>query len=724
MYANILIEYPVKTLDKTFTYIIPDDFKNTIKVGMKVTVPFASKKVSGIVLGLINDKPNFEMKEIISLDMPYFHLNDEQLEIGKFIKEKTLCPLISAYQTILPSSLKINDKSHDYSKYQTYLILNKEFNHLDDYIQKNNRFEGQISLINDLKDNDKVLKDNYSISSVKTLIKNGVIKEVKERLYRISNNSSNKSNIAMNMEQLSVFNSVNLNEYNTYLLQGVTGSGKTLVYMELINKVIENGKTAIVLVPEICLTTQTVDRFYNRFGNNVAVFHSALSDGEKFDEYQKIYNGEVSVVVGTRSSIFVPLKNLGLIVIDEEHSETYKQDNTPRYNAIDIAKFRCERNNIPLILASATPSLESRARAYKGVYKLLRLDKRVNNLLMPDIELIDMKKEKINNQIISNQLLNEIKERLINNEQIILLLNRRGFSTFISCKECGYTYKCPNCDITLTYHKSSNKLRCHYCGYFIYKDDKCPSCHSDSLNYLGLGTEKVEETLHNLVPDARIIRMDQDTTSKKGSYQKIIDSFANHEYDILLGTQMISKGLDFKDVTLVGIINADTSLNIPDFRASEKTFDLLYQTSGRSGRFNKQGKVLIQTFNPDNNILKLIKNNNYDKFYEYEMNVRHTLKYPPYTYLLLIKVSSQDYDYLSNKVNDIKKYLDNNLNDSFTILGPTPSPIFKVNNIYSFQLIIKYTKENNLKDTLKNIDEVYSSDNKVNIDFIFDPNHF
>ena len=299
---------------------------------MKVTVPFANKKVSGIVLGFVNTKPDFEMKEIISLDMPYFHLNEEQLEIGKFIKEKTLCPLIMAYQTILPSSLKINDKAHDYSKYNTYLILNKEFNHLDDYIQKNSRFEGQIKLLKDLLNKDKVLKSNYSLSSVKTLLNKNIIYEEKERLYRINNDSVKNNNIVMNPDQIKVFNSVNLKEYNTYLLQGVTGSGKTLVYMELINEVIKNGKTAIVLVPEICLTAQTVERFYNRFGNNVAVFHSALSDGEKFDEYQKIYNGEVSVVVGTRSSIFVPLKNLGLIVIDEEHSETYKQDNTPRYN--------------------------------------------------------------------------------------------------------------------------------------------------------------------------------------------------------------------------------------------------------------------------------------------------------------------------------------------------------------------------------------------------------
>ncbi len=724
MFANVLIEYPVKSLDKTFTYLIPDKFKDTIQIGMKVTVPFGKKAVSGVVLGFTDVKPDFEMKEIISLDMPYFHLNDEQLEMGKFIKEKTLCTLISAYQTILPSSLKINDKARMMDKYTIYLELNKEYPDLDNYLKINERFVGQITIIHDLLKQGRVLKSDYALSSVKTLLKHNVIKEIKERNYRINNNEIKSHNIQMNDDQLQVFNAVNLNEFNTYLLQGVTGSGKTLVYMELIDRVIKEGKTAIVLVPEICLTTQTVKRFYERFGNLIAVFHSALSEGEKFDEYQKIYNEEVKVVVGTRSCIFVPLNNLGLIVIDEEHSDTYQQDNNPRYNAIDVAKFRCERWNIPLLLASATPSLESRARASKGVYKLLRLDKRVNDLKMPDIKIIDMKKEITRNPIFSSELSMQIIKRISQKEQVILLLNRRGFSTFITCKECGFAYRCPNCDITLTYHKSTNRLRCHYCGYNIIKDETCPSCGKDALSYLGLGTEKVEEELHKIIPSAKVIRMDQDTTSKKGSYQKIIDAFANHEYDILLGTQMISKGLDFKDVTLVGIINADTSLNIPDFKSSEKTFSLLYQTAGRSGRFNKQGSVIIQTFNPDNDIFKFILDNNYDAFYQHEMKIRHVLKYPPYTYLLLIKVSSKDYDYLSKEVNIIKKDIERNVTKDTLVLGPNPAPVFRINNVYTFQIVLKYTKDNLLVNTLKKLDDKYTIMNNINIDFVFNPTHF
>ena len=723
MYANVLIEYPIKTLDKVFTYRVPAEMQKEIKVGMKVTVPFNVKEISGIVMSLTTNNPGVETKEISKLVMPFFTLNEEQMAIGKFLKEETLCPLITAFQTMLPSSLKINNKTHDLTKYDTYIKLNDNYNDLENYIIKNNRFTKQIAIINSLKNKGIDLKSNYNISSVNTLLNKNIIIEEKKKHYRINVNKKNTQHIKMNEEQQKVFNSVDLNTYKTYLLQGVTGSGKTLVYMELIDKVIQMGKKAIVLVPEICLTTQTVERFYQRFGNDVAIFHSALSEGEKFDEYQKIYNDEIKIVIGTRSSIFVPLKNLGLIVIDEEHSDTYIQENVPRYNAIEVAKFRCQMNNIPLLLASATPSLESRSRATKGVYQLLRLDKRANSLLMPNINIIDMKKE-YHMPIFSAKLIEEMIKRITNHEQIILLLNRRGFSTIISCHNCGYTYKCPNCDITLTYHKTSNKLRCHYCGYAINKDTNCPECHNNSLSYLGLGTEKVEEELHKIIPNAKIIRMDQDTTTKKGSYQKIIDDFASHKYDILLGTQMISKGLDFKDVTLVGVINADASLNIPDYKASEKTFQLLYQTAGRCGRFEKQGDVFIQTYNPDYPIFKYLINNNYDKFYEYEMHNRHALKYSPYTYLLLIKISSSNYELIAKEANEIKKTLLSHLDKNTLVMGPTPAPVFRINNIYTFQVVVKYTKENNLKSILKNIDEIYETKKNLNIGYYFNPSHF
>ena len=346
-------------------------------------------------------------------------------------------------------------------------------------------------------------------------------------------------------------------------------------------------------------------------------------------------------------------------------------------------------------------------------------------MMLPETILVDMQEEiKKRNFIFSEILKDKISEKLLNKEQVILLLNRRGFSTFITCSACGYTYKCPNCDITLTYHKTSNNLRCHYCGYYIKKDDLCPNCHENALNYLGLGTQKLEEELKKLYPNANIIRMDQDTTSKKGSYQRIIDDFADEKYDILLGTQMISKGLDFKNVTLVGIINADTSLNIPDFRANEKTFNLLYQTSGRAGRDKKPGEVIIQTFNPENEVLKFVKDNNYEAFYNYEMDIRHKLKYPPYTYITVLNIKSIDYDLASKEANKVKKILDNNLDKKTIIYGPTPASIFKINNIYNFQIIVKYTFDDKLKTILKGIDEAYILNKDVNIEITFNPSRF
>ena len=724
MFAQIIIEYPVKSLDKEFTYIVPSKYRNLIKVGMKVKVPFSQKIVNGIVIDLFDHiKTNYELKEIISIEQDLC-LNDEQLLIGKFLHEETLCTLITAYQTMLPAPYKItNDRN--YSKYEEFVII-KDEDAVMNYISMHPRAFKQIESL-ELLLSGKQPKKLFDSNLIKIFKENGLIAIKKKQKYRIDiMDIINKEN-KLNDEQQIAFDKVksSINSYNVFLLQGVTGSGKTEVYMHLISEVIKNGKTAIVLVPEICLTTQTVQRFYDRFGSDVAIFHSGLSIGEKHDEYQKILRDEVKIVVGTRSSIFVPLKNLGIIIIDEEHSDTYHQDTNPRYNAIDVAKFRAEYHNIPVILSSATPSLEAKARAFKGVYKLLLLNKRANNLSLPDVSLVNMIEEvKKRNFIFSDLLKEKINDRLAKNEQVILLLNRRGFSTFITCGNCGYTYKCPNCDITLTYHKSTENLRCHYCGYSVKKDELCPKCHEKSLNFLGLGTQKLEDELKKLFPSSRVIRMDQDTTSKKGSYQKIIDAFSNDEYDILLGTQMISKGLDFKNVTLVGIINADTSLNIPDFRANEKTFSLLYQTSGRAGRFNKKGEVIIQTFNPDNETLNFVKNNDYEGFYHYEMNIRHKLKYPPYTFITTINIKSNNYDQASSNANRIKKFIRENIANNSLVYGPTPASVFRVNNIYNFQIIIKYTYDDKLYKVLKQLDENYITNNKVNVEISFNPSHF
>ncbi len=727
MYAEILIEYPTKKIDKYFTYIVPDTIKEKIKPGMKVKIPFNTKIINGFVINIKSSyNETYELKEIVSLVDEELILNDELLKLGYFIKDTTLCPLITAYQAMLPSSLKIKDNNTNYNYYKTYIVLNKNREEIKNYLNEYNKKNKQTTILEELLVNDKLLKKDYSISAINALEKKNLIKIVKEQEYRI--NKSNKKVLVkheLNDEQTKAYKEIIETKNNTtFLLEGITGSGKTEIYLNLINDVLKMRKTAIMLVPEISLTMQIVERFYDWFGSNVAIFHSALSNGEKYDEYLKILREEVSVVVGTRSAIFTPLKNIGIIIIDEEHSDTYKQDNMPRYNAIEVAKERCKYHNAPLVLGSATPTLESKARAEKGVYKHLFLTKRAGEGTLPTVKIIDMVKEiKKGNFIFSEELINGINKCLSNNEQVIILLNRRGYSTTINCSNCGYTYKCPNCDITLTYHKTTNNLRCHYCGYNKKCDDVCPNCQEDALNYLGLGTEKVEIELKKLFNSARIIRMDQDTTSKKGAHEKIIETFKNREYDILLGTQMISKGLDFPYVTLVGIINADNSLNMPDFRSNEKTFSLLYQASGRAGRSNLKGNVIIQTFNPDNYVLNCVKNNDFKSFYKYEMNIRRILKYPPYYFLVGLKIISKDYKVALENATKICNYLKNNIDESSIILGPTTANLFKFNNNYRFQIVIKYRFDQKLKNALRDLDNIYLNENNVFLEIDMEPLH-
>ncbi len=723
MFAEVLIEYNTKKIDKTFTYLIPKNLIDELKIGIKVKVPFATKLVNGFVTNIKEEySDTYDLKTIDSIINPEINLNKELILLGEYLSNTLLTSRISIYESMLPSVLKIKNNDKISNKYETYIILNKSEEEIKKYIENNKRNKKQIEILNDLLVNKEILKNTISGSSLNNLFINGLVKEDKRQVYRINNNDKVNCNITLNNEQLNAVNKVNLNLYKTYLLYGVTGSGKTEVYFSLIDKVINNHKKALVLVPEISLTTQIVKRFYNRFGNIVAIFHSGLSNNEKYDEYLKIIRNEVSIVVGTRSAIFTPINDLGIIIIDEEHSENYKQDNNPRYNAIDVANYRARYNNIPVILGSATPMLETMARAGKGVFELLTLEKRAGNATLPIIKIVDMEPEiKKNNSVISSELDKLIIDRLNKNEQVIILLNRRGFSTTISCSNCGYTFKCPNCDITLTYHKTSNNLRCHYCGYTVLKNELCPECKENSLNYLGLGTEKLENLLKNKYKTSNIVRMDLDTTTNKGSLDKIITDFKEQKYNILLGTQMISKGLDFPNVTLVGIINADSTLNIPDFRSNERTFELLSQTSGRSGRSKKEGVVVIQTFNPDNYTLECVKNNDYKSFYIKEMNTRKQLKYPPYYYLVSIKIKSKDFKIPGIEANKIVKELKNNLDKETIVLGPSTASMFKVNNIYTYQIIIKYKKDDKLNEVLKNIDEMYITNKDIYLEIDINP---
>lgn len=720
MVCECLVELEHVFIDKTFTYKINKEQLPLLKVGMRVVVPFGKQTLEGFVLKIYENKDvslENKLKEIISIVDTYPILNEELLTLGKYISKTTLCSLMTSYQAMLPKALKAKKKVNMTPKYDTYICINYGMYNND--IKFNTSQEKILEL---LKENKKVKKEvlnKISVSSVNTLLKKNILLEEKEENYRYNLINEEKIKFNLNEEQQKVykeiFNFINTNE--TFLLYGVTGSGKTNVYMKVIEDVIKNNKTAILLVPEISLTPQIIKRFTSYF-SNIAVLHSGLSDGEKYDEWRKINEGKVNIVIGARSAIFAPLKNIGVIIIDEEHSQTYKQENNPRYNAIDIAKERCKYHNCPLILGSATPSLESFARAKKNVYKLLELKNRYNNNSLPKVEIIDMNKEfKKASGYFSNTLIDQIKETLERNEQVILFLNRRGYSSFLTCSSCGYVEKCPNCDISLTYHKSSNMLRCHYCGYATKRKKLCPKCQEEFKDY-GIGTEKVEEELKSLIKDAKIIRMDIDTTTTKNAHAKIINSFLEEKYNILIGTQMIAKGLDFPNVTLVGVLNADIGLNFPDFRSSETTFSLLNQVLGRSGRGNKEGKVLIQTFNPEHYAIAYTKNHDYLGFYNEEMKIRKILKYPPYYYICSIKIISKDYNLASKSSYDVVNYLKQNIKNEI-ILGPSVCNVFKLNNNYRFQIIIKYKDVNNILEYLTNIEHHYfnKKDIKVEIDF-------
>lgn len=491
----------------------------------------------------------------------------------------------------------------------------------------------------------------------------------------------------------------------TFLLQGITGSGKTEVYLHTISHVLAKGKQALMLVPEISLTPQMVKQVKSRFGKEVAMLHSGLSDGEKYDEWRRIERGEAQVVVGARSAIFAPLTKLGLIIMDEEHEASYKQDDMPRYHARDVAIWRSKYHNCPLILGSATPSLETRARAQKGVYGWLKLTQRANGKGLPAVTLIDMRKKIAHApaQDISLELLEAIKQRLDRQEQVVLMLNRRGYSSFAMCRECGYVLKCPNCDISLTMHLDSHSMRCHYCGHEEAIPRECPNCYSHKIGYYGTGTEKVQTELANLLPQARILRMDVDTTRKKGAHERILQNFGDKKADILLGTQMIAKGLDFPDVTLVGVLNADTALELPDFRASERTFQLLTQVSGRAGRAQKQGEVLIQTFNPEHYAIRLAQSQNYERYFGMEMAMRHRGGYPPYYYTIKITTSYQDEATAAKKIFQIAGELRQLLSKEAFILGPSPRSVMRVNNRYYYQLVIKYKHEKLLESYLQKL---------------------
>ena len=667
-------------------------------------------------------------------------LQDKSTDLYEFIKSKKNgvkfdeIPhnLVSQFKNELACGNIISELSVSVKGDRTerYLILKIDQDTVEQHISKiSKHHERQHDLLclfldyNEISFRDAAYYTGCTMSTVNSLVKKGIIEVVEKKIennpYKQLEKSVDHTPITLSSDQQKVHDNIMslFGEFNTHLIHGVTGSGKTLVYMSLIDSVIKNGKSVIFMVPEISLTPQTLSRFYLRYGDNVAVIHSGLSPIERAGEWRKIKAGDSMVIVGTRSSVFSPVNNLGLIIIDEEHEPSYKSESSPRYHARDIAKYICRRLDIPLVLGSATPSIESFYYSKKGAYKYHRLDKRFNNSPLPSANIIDMTDayKQGDQSFLSEQLKEEIELNLKNSEQTILFLNRRGANPLVGCRSCGYVAKCPNCDISLTYHLANGRCMCHYCGYSIKFFEQCPQCSGKHIKKLGIGTQLVYSELRNIFPSASVLRMDFDTVGSYIEYGDKLTDFKNGKYDIMLGTQMVAKGLDFPNVTLVGVINADLSLHVDDFRAAERTFSLLTQVCGRSGRAGKAGRAIIQTYSPDNKIIKFAKTQNYDEYFKHEISFRKALCYPPYCDIVLFTVSSKDNNIaygdvkkLYNKLNDLSKTKYYDL--PVRLMAPIAPKIARFNDKYRYNLMVKTKNSKKLCALLDEINLFFTND--------------
>lgn len=729
LYAEVIINSEALEIDRPFTYKVPEEFNNEIKIGQIVKVPFGkgNKTSEGFILNLKNDDNiKFKTKNIAAILVKDPVIDEDDINLIEFLREKTLCKYIDAFRLLIPVGIMKGAKA---KKKKVIVLKNEDLSNI-----KNP--DGYKKIVEFFKTNSgkytkSELINEHSISQYKLnkLIENEVLSIEEESVFRYNDRVYNKDSAkTLTIEQENIIREYINSDDKMFLLKGVTGSGKTEVYMKLVERVLLEGKSAIILVPEIALTPQMIERFKGRFGVNVALFHSKLSDGERFDEWFRVKEGKAKVIVGARSAIFLPAKNLGLIIIDEEHENTYKSEQNPKYQTKEVAEYLSELKGCKVILGSATPSIETYYRALTGEMKLLELNSRVDNKAMPPMKVIDMRNELKggNKSLFSRELFIAIQERLKRKEQIILFLNRRGFSTFVSCRSCGYVFKCDECDISMTYHKNG-LLICHYCGKTKREPRECPKCHSKYVKFFGAGTQRVEEEVKKYFNNAGILRMDVDTTRDKHSYERIYNTFKNGEADILIGTQMVSKGLDFKNVTLVGILAADMSINIPDYRAAERTFQIITQVAGRAGRGDKQGEVLIQTYTPQHYSLQYAVNYDYEGFYEKEFTVRAMMKYPPFGKLLLINGTSKKEDLLKNfmhKITMMIKPLVENCLD-VEILGPIPCMISKVKENYRWQIVIKGEFDSYFSKNIKEIlyDENKNVYNDIRISMDINPNN-
>ena len=737
MFAEVIINSNAKDLNKVFDYIVPNDMKDKIKVGTRVFVPFGKgeKLEDGFIINL-KSKSEFANKEIAKIEGEF--LSEDKIVLAKLMARKYFCNVSDCIRLMLPPGTggkKISSRAKE--KTGNFVFLNKKIEEIDNLIVENKiKSEKQKRVLKFLEKNDGIYLPDLEIITdvskaiIKTLEKNGFLKIEEMQIERnpfINKNVVKDTKKILNEEQKRCFDSINFcienNEFSRHLIYGITGSGKTEIYLQLIEKVIQKQKTAIILVPEISLTPQMVDRFLARFGDIVAVLHSKLSVGERYDEWQKISNGEAKIVIGARSAIFAPVKNLGIIIIDEEHDISYKSDATPRYNAKDLAKYLAEKNNCPLVFGSATPDINTMYQAKNNKIALYTLTKRATNSELPEIEIVDLRNELAigNKSMLSYKLQKEILENLKNKKQTILFLNRRGYSTFIMCRECGYVARCKNCNISLTYHMKENKLKCHYCGFETNVIKQCPSCGSNKVKYFGTGTQKLETEIHKLYPEASTIRLDIDTVTKKNSHEKILNSFKNENIDILIGTQMVVKGHHFPNVTLVGVVSADGSLNLDDYRAVEKTFQTLVQVSGRSGREQK-GKVIIQTYNPDHYAIIDSQKQDYDLFYNQEIELRKMLNYPPFCDIIMIRFSGENIEEIKKLSNIVYKKIKSINSETINIYKPVSSPIDRIKNKYRWRIIIKCKLNSKMLDIINYALEDEKIKKNKNISIIVDIN--
>lgn len=739
LYANIIVDISHEKLDKSFQYIIPAGMEEKIRAGVMVKIPFGrgNREITGYVIE-VTEVPQFDvskMKHIIGIVDKSIPIESRLINLAWYIKENYGSTMNQALKTVIP--VKVQTKSIE----KKTVILNIDREKCSEYVQ---RFEkkhavARLRCLKELLEHERlpynVITEKLNISSktIKDMEELGIIKVISEKVYRnpIKNKEQRKYEITLNQYQKKIVEQIRNSKKIVHLIHGITGSGKTEVYMELIDGVLKEGKEAIVLIPEIALTYQTVIRFYSRFGDKVAIVNSKLSKGEKYDQFELAKKGRVKIMIGPRSAIFTPFTNLGLIIIDEEHEGTYKSENVPKYHAREVAVYRAMENKGKVVLGSATPSVDSYYRAKKGEYALYEMTERAKAAKLPKVYVEDLREElkKGNKTMFSDRLNELIKDRLKRREQIMLFINRRGYAGFVSCRSCGYVMKCPHCDVGLTLH-NNDTLVCHYCNYTVSTPKVCPECGSKYIAAFGTGTQKVEEAVKKMYPEARVLRMDMDTTMAKDGHEKILSSFADGEADILVGTQMIVKGHDFSNVTLVGVIAADMSLYASDYRAAERTFQLLTQAAGRAGRGEREGEVVIQTYNPDNFAIEAAAKQDYKEFYEREILYRKLMEYPPCYSMTALLITSKDERLLQKGSNMIKtsteEYLGANRErtDDIRLIGPAKANISRINDVYRMVYYIKSEEYGKLVEIKNHLEKVFKDNElfkNITLQFDFNP---